>query len=365
MRLHHVAAIGLLLAACGGTAAPGTSGAASARGASVAAAAAASGAASASQAANSGPAAKASTPPAASGQLTPVSIQISAIGFAFFPLFVAKDLNVFQKHGVDAKFVTMPPPVAIPAIQKGDLQFMSTIGSAGRAIERGIDFKVVDVMLSRPAIVIVGAPGVATLNDLKGKVLSASTPDDTLTQLSIALLDKRGLPPSSYTVLHTGTDQAAKLAAMENHAAQAAVLDLVNWLTLEPKLAPAGYTALLTSLQDVEMPYSGLATSAALLKAQPDTVRRTVAAVVEATQLSGSDKAASTGVMVKEMGLSAEAASKLFDDAKQVNLWQADGHASAKGMAYVFQLDQDALKLDKPPTESQIFDWSFLPGASK
>lgn len=362
MRLHHIAAIGLLLAACGGTASPSATTAANPPSSATAASFASSAAGSA---AGASAAPKASTAPAASGQLTPVSIQISAIGFAFFPLFVAKDLNVFQKHGIDAKFLTMPPPVAIPAIQKGDLQFMSTIGSAGRAIERGIDFKVVDVMLSRPAIVIVGAPGVSSLNDLKGKVLSASTPDDTLTQLSIALLDKKGLPPNSYTVLHTGTDQAAKLAAMENHNAQAAVLDLVNWLTLEPKLAPAGYTALLTSLQDVEMPYSGLATSSALLKSQPDTVRRTVAAVVEATQLSGGDKAASTGVMVKEMGLSPEAASKLFDDAKQVNLWQADGHASAKGMAYVFQLDQDALKLDKPPTESQIFDWSFLPGASK
>ena len=356
MRLRHTLALTLLLAACGGTASPSASTAASTASSAPNASSAPSGTAASS-------AAKASAPPAANGRLTPVGIQISAIGFAFFPLFVAKDLNVFQKHGIDAKFLTMPPPVAIPAIQKGDLQFMSTIGSAGRAIERGIDFKVVDVMLSRPAIVIVGAPGVATLNDLKGKVLSASTPDDTLTQLSIALLDKKGVPANSYTVLHTGTDQAAKLAAMENHNAQAAVLDLVNWLTLEPKLAPAGYSALLTSLQDVEMPYSGLATSSALLKSQPDTVRRTVAAVVEATQLSGGDKAASTGVMVKEMGLSAEAASKLFDDAKQVNLWQADGHASAKGMAYVFQLDQAALKLDKPPTEAELFDWSFLPSA--
>src|SRR5579862_4056051 len=51
---------------------------------------------------------------AAPAQLTPVGIQISATGLAFFPLFVARDLGIFQQHGVDAKLLTMPPPTAIP-----------------------------------------------------------------------------------------------------------------------------------------------------------------------------------------------------------------------------------------------------------
>jgi NitT/TauT family transport system substrate-binding protein len=299
--------------------------------------------------------------------LTPVGIQISATGLAFFPLFVAKDLGVFEKHGLDVKLLTMPPPTAIPAIQKGDLQFMSTIGSAGRAIERGLSLKVVDVMLSRPAIVLMGGPGINKLDDLRGKIISASTPDDTLTQLTIAMLTKRGLPANSYQVLHTGTDNAAKLAAVQNGAAQAAVLDLVNWLQIEDKLKPSGYSELLNSMQEIEMPYSGLATSTDFIQSKPDVVRRTAAAVVEATQLSSTDKERVTGVMVKEMGLTQDVADKLFDQCKQLSLWQTDGRATSPGMSFVAGLDQAALKLDKPPTEAQIFDWSFLPneGSSK
>jgi len=344
-----------LLAACGGTAQPAPSAGSAAPALSPSSAAAPK----ASAAASAG--AKPSA--AASAQLTPVGIQISATGLAFFPLFVARDLGIFQKYGIDGKLLTMPPPTAIPAIQKGDLQFMSTIGSAGRANERGLPIKVVDVMLSRPAIVLMGGPGIAKLDDLRGKVISASTPDDTLTQLTIAMLDKRGLPANSYQVLHTGTDNAAKLAAVQNGQAQAAVLDLVNWMQLEDKLKPQGYTELLNSMQEIEMPYSGLATSADFLSSKPDVVRRTVAAVVEATQRSGSDKEGATSVMVKDMSLTPDVASKLFDELKQTSLWQTDGHATQAGMQFVFQLDQAALKLDKPPTESQIFDWSFLPSA--
>ncbi len=69
---------------------------------------------------------KASAP----AQLTPIGIQISAVGLAFFPLFVAKDLGIFEKHGLDVKLVAMPPPAGVAAIEKGDLQFMATIGSA-------------------------------------------------------------------------------------------------------------------------------------------------------------------------------------------------------------------------------------------
>jgi ABC-type nitrate/sulfonate/bicarbonate transport system substrate-binding protein len=240
---------------------------------------------------------------------------------------------------------------------------MSTIGSAGRAIERGVPLKVVDVMLSRPAIVLMGGPGINKLDDLRGKIISASTPDDTLTQLTIAMLDKHGLSPTSYQVLHTGTDNAAKLAAVQNGQAQAAVLDVVNWLQIEDKLKPEGYSQLLNSMQEIEMPYSGLATSTDLLQSKPDEVKRTVAAVVEATQLSGMDKERVTGVMVKEMGVSPDVANKLFDECKQLSLWQTNGRATAAGMSFVLNLDQTALKLEKPPTENQIFDWSFLPGA--
>jgi len=38
-----------------------------------------------------------------------------------------------------------------------------------------------------------------------------------------------------------------------------------------------------------------------------------------------------------------------------------DGRATRAGMSFVFQMDQAALKLHTAPTESQIFDWSFLP----
>jgi len=97
------------------------------------------------------------------------------------------------------------------------------------------------------------------------------------------------------------------------------------------------------------------------VQAKPDMVRQAVAAAVEATQISGSNKDQNTGVMVKELKLSPEVASKLYDEAKELSLWQTDGRATRAGMSFVFQMDQAALKLHTAPTESQIFDWSFLP----
>jgi NitT/TauT family transport system substrate-binding protein len=291
-----------------------------------------------------------------------VNIQGStSCGLGFFPLCLANDLGIFEKHGVRAKLVTIPTPQAVPAMQKGDLQFMATIGSAGRAIERGFPMKIVNVMVRRPGLVVVGGSSIKSLEDVRGKVISAGPGDDSSTQLTIADLNNHGLPLSSYEVLHTGTDQAARLAAVDSGNAQGTVLDLVQWLQLQNQLKSKGYTELLNTLNEIDLPYGGLAATTDYLKANPDVVRRTVAAVTEAAQRCATDKAAFVDVMGKELKVSPELAGQLFDQFKQVSVWQTDGRATAEGLQTLFLFDQEALLLDKRPTEEQLFDWSYLP----
>jgi len=302
---------------------------------------------------------------AASANMPTVTVQGStSCGIGFFTLCMAKDFNIFEKHGLHLNLITIPTPQAIPAMQKGDLQFVATIGSAGRAIERGFPMKIVEVSVRRPALAVVGGPGITKIEDLRGKVLSAGPGDDSATQLPIADLNRHGLPPKSYQVLNSGNDPAARLAAVDNHNAQATVLDLVQWLQLQDQLKPKGYTELLNTLKELDLPYGGLAATTDYMRSNPDIVRRAVAASIEAAQRTNTDKDAFVSVMQKELKVQPDLAAQLFEEFKQDSVWQTDGRATPEGMQTVFQFDKEALQLDKLPTEDQLFDWSFLPSAS-
>jgi len=67
-------------------------------------------------------------------------------------------------------------------------------------------------------------------------------------------------------------------------------------------------------------------------------------------------------ILVQELAVTPDFAAKVFDQVKAQGMWSMDGRATQAGLSLLFKLDQAALNLPAPPTESQIFDWSFLPG---
>src|SRR5947209_2255907 len=119
-----------ILAACGGGAAPATpqagSPAASAKPASAAASAAS---ASAKPAASAAAKPSAASQAAEAGQLRSIKMAVPTKGSAFSYLYLARDLGFFRKHGLDAQINVITPANAVTALQSGDLDFASTVGS--------------------------------------------------------------------------------------------------------------------------------------------------------------------------------------------------------------------------------------------
>ncbi len=309
-------------------------------------------------------AAPSSAAASAPAQLTPVTMQISALGLAFFPALLARDLGIFAKHGIEANIVNMPPPAAIAGMQKGEVQFITAIGSAGRGIERGLPMRIVEIALDRPPLELVGGPGITEIDQLKGKVLTAGAPDESLTQIMVTILDKHGLPPGSYQIVPTGPNQTTRLGLLANKQAAGTPVDTVYAIANADELKAAGDTMLARMSQEYELPFSGLTTSLDLIQNKPDVVRRTVAAMVEANQVASSDKERTSATLAKELSVSPEGAAKVFDRAKELKMYSSDGRATASGLSLLFKLDQAALNLPATPTEAQLFDWSFLPAAS-
>ena len=158
--------LSLLLAGCGGTAAP----------ASVAPASPASAGASPAAAK---PAVSASAAAAAAGQPKPekakITVARSAPGGTFIPILIASDAGYFTNHGLDVTLDMIAPPVANAGLASGSVDIYEGATSVVTAILGGADLLYVAAPVDRNNQVLIGKPGLTTFTALKGKSISTTS----------------------------------------------------------------------------------------------------------------------------------------------------------------------------------------------
>ena len=327
-------AIAILLATCGGAESP---------------------AASAPALASASAASKPAESPAASG-LETVKVAIPAKGVAYLNLFAGKDLGIFQKHGIDLQISQISPGAALPAVQQGQIDFLTSIASAARLAEKDQPIRVVYVAADHDDFVLVGAKGITQAGQLKGKVVAGATPGSELSELAIRLLEADGLQAGDYKMLYVGGGSAA-VAALSNGEVSAAMLDTAEAVLMHDQ----GYPFIDSAVRFL-LPAHGLATSLRQIEQRGSVLRRALAACVEATQLVATDRAQVVPVMSKEFDLSAADANQIFDQLKPT--WVLSGRPGQDVVDEELTADQTILKLPAKPKESDVYDFSLLPQAS-
>ena len=349
------AALGLLLAACGGSAAPSSApsaSTASAKPAAAASSAAAKPAASASAAAKPAASGAAAAKPAASG-LKPVRISIATKGSDFAWLYVAKDLGFFQNHGLDAQISVVAPANSVAALVSGDLDLSATAGTVIKSDLKGLPVKVIMMASNKPPFVVVGAKGLTNLTELKGKVVSADAPQTTTRVMLDAMLKAKGLAPSDYTVV-TGTTDDARMAAVVNGAASAAIVNVSVAIPFQKQ----GYPLIGKTTDLPDAPSSGLGTSTAALTAKRDLLKSALQASLESFDAFRTQKDKVIPVLAQEFSLAPDDATLVYDTLAPN--YSKDGRPSPAAEQFELQSDQQALELKDPIKPERIYDFSLL-----
>src|SRR5947208_11242026 len=107
--------------------------------------------------------------------LQKVTLSYSSSGITSIEFFIAKEKKFFQEEGLEPLLVQMSANAAIAAGITGDLNGLSSIGSAIRAIQRGAALRAVSVSLRRPLFWLIARPEYKSVRELKGKVLGIVT----------------------------------------------------------------------------------------------------------------------------------------------------------------------------------------------
>jgi NitT/TauT family transport system substrate-binding protein len=284
-----------------------------------------------------------------------IKIGVPSITVTSMPLLVAKDAGFFQQEGFNVELVVMAAAMNIKVLLSGDIQYATTVGSAVVASVRGINVRTAMVFVDKPLLDLVGAPGVNSVQDLKGKPVGISSRGGLHDVSMRRILSGLNLDPAQVAVLTVG-GQGAMFAAVKTGRISAGLLNPpFNFIANRE-----GMKSLAFAGNFVRLPSTGIVTLADVLERSPDQTRRLMRALARARTFAKENKAKVMPILKRNLRLDDDdLASRVYDYHKQVET--PDGRIDANLMAEVIRDTRQTEGITKEIAASQVFDFSYLP----
>lgn len=226
-----------------------------------------------------------------------IKVSFASDSAVYGPHFIAIQKGYYAEEGIEMEMVRAGGGVATPALISGDLQYSTSAASSLSAILKGAALKVVYTNADRPGYELwSSSPEVKTLADLKGKSIGVQSRGDTM-ELSVRmLLAKHGIDPNSvsYTPLGVG---GARLAAIKSGSIAAAILGIGDTVQLKDSL-PKGHK-LADIRKEVQMLYTGVATSDKELRDNRDRAKRFLRATIKGREYYKAFKEETLRILMK------------------------------------------------------------------
>jgi ABC-type nitrate/sulfonate/bicarbonate transport system substrate-binding protein len=253
----------------------------------------------------------------------------------------------------------MQNQVVVTGVASKNVDYGGTFSNFVGAALAGLPVKIVMSVMDGSDHVLVTAPAIKRVEDLKGKIVGISSFGGTPHSEVITILRKHGMSEKDVTFLQIG-GSSARYQSLEAGNIQAAML--------VPPFNKIGRTKgfnEIVSFNDVlKIPLGGLATHVDKLKEAPGEIVKMIRALIKSVDYIHNRKADILALMEKSWGVKdAEVREAMYRDL--VGLYSRNGIAPDDVMKNVIQLVQESRKGKTAATISDIADWSFAKKASE
>ena len=205
-----------------------------------------------------------------------IRIGFPSLAFSYMPFYVAKEKGLLKKHGLEAEYIQMRTPIQPQAVINGNINFFPSVSTGISAAAAGLQLTIVLNLYDGSPWMLVTQKQINKPQDLVGKTLAVSGIRTAPYFFLQAALKKWGISEKDISIISTGGTSDSFLALSTDRVAGTVLTP-----PFDDKAVSLGYKKFMFLGDLVPIPYVGLVTSQNEIKNNRETVRKTLAALME------------------------------------------------------------------------------------
>lgn len=279
---------------------------------------------------------------------------------SFLPLIVAHRRGFLEEENFQTDLVRTNIGVIIHALTAGSVDYVTTSTASITARMQGVPVVVIGFFAAKPMDFLVGAKGIASAKDLKGKTVGISAAGSVTHLLTLRVLEGIGLNPATDVSIRPIGGEDVRLQALESGIVQAALLGSQGVIQGEK----AGLKMIMAAADVVDsLAFSGLATTVKKVKENPDQVRRMLRGSLKGLRYVWENKTGTVDVLESWLKLDKKIASMTYDLA--LKSYSRNGEVDDRGVLLTADMINAREKIEKKPNVSDLVDYTQLREARK
>src|SRR5215467_1065111 len=282
-----------------------------------------------------------------------VRIGYPSAAVSTLPFDIAKEKGFYAKAGLDVEYIQMRTAIAPQAILNGNINFFTSPQSGISAAASGLPLVVVLVLYKDTPWVLVTNKEINQAQDLIGKKIAISDLRSSPYYFARAGFKKLGLDDKQVNLATTG-GTSNSFAALTSNLVAGAVLSP----PFDDKAVSLGFKKFLFLGDLADIPYVGLFTSQAEIQNHRDRVKRTIAAVLDATAWERANRSEAIKMIVAKFKVSQSEAERSYET--MTSLLSPDGSISLKKIRGYLGLLREERPIPDDLDAEKLVDFSLI-----
>lgn len=279
---------------------------------------------------------------------------ISDLSFTFLPHLIAKDAEIFQKHGLQVELIFIGGPVGSAALAAGELNYSASTDSGVPAAVQGVPIKAVLFTMKGPPFYLISQPGIKKINELQGKKVGLSRLGTSPYYASRRIFRKFGVDPEKITYIQAGSNMN-RVLALTNGSLDASMLSLPTARIMIEK----GFTELASPRDIGFVPHAGLMARTAVIEKNREQVKKMIASLVDAMEYIANNKPKTIDYVAGKWKLSRELSEQLIVR-DFVPMLTMDGRMTQQGVQEHLDTQYQNKLIARRAQASEVMDLSLL-----
>jgi NitT/TauT family transport system substrate-binding protein len=272
------------------------------------------------------------------------------------PFDIAKEKGFYVRAGLDVEYIQMRTSIAPQAVLNGNINFFTSPQSAISAAVSGLPLIVVLSLYRDTPWVLVTNKEINRAQDLIGKKVAISDIRSSPYYFARAGFKKLGLDEKQIGLTTTG-GTSNSFAALTSNQVVGAVLSP----PFDDKAMSLGYKKFLFLGDLADIPYVGLFTSQAEIRANRERVRKTIAAILDAVAWQRANRAEAVKMIATRYKISQGEAERSYDTL--IGILSPDGSIDLKKVRGYLTLLREERPIPENLEAEKLVDFSMLPSA--